>query len=53
MRYRRAKIEGGTYYYTLVTNYRAKFLTEPQNILLLRESFKYVMKRHPFLKLMQ
>ncbi len=48
MRYRRAKTEGGTYYFTLVTNNRAQFLTKTENISLLRESFKYVMKRHPF-----
>ena len=48
MRYRRAQIKGGTYYFTLVTNNRAQFLTKSENISLLRYSFKYVKKRHPF-----
>lgn len=48
MQYRRAKVEGGTYFFTLVTHHRRKFLCEPENISLLRESFRYVMERHPF-----
>jgi putative transposase len=48
MQYRRAKIEGGTYFFTLVTHKRKKFLCEPENISLLREAFRYVMQRHPF-----
>ena len=48
MQYRRAKIEGETYFSTLVTHHRRKFLCGPENISLLRESFRYVMKHHPF-----
>lgn len=48
MQYRRAKVEGGTYFFTLVTHNRQKFLCEPENISLLREAFRYVMERHPF-----
>lgn len=47
MQYRRAKIQGGTYFFTLVTHNRRKFLTQPENIDLLRESFRYVMAKHP------
>ncbi|MBF2057699.1 MAG: transposase [Cyanobacterium sp. T60_A2020_053] len=48
MQYRRAKIQGGTYFFTLVTYNRNPILCYPENIQLLREAFAYVMKRHPF-----
>lgn len=48
MEYRRAKVEGGTYFFTAVTHKRRKFLCEPENISLLRDAFRYVMQRHPF-----
>ncbi|MBW2107234.1 MAG: transposase [Deltaproteobacteria bacterium] len=48
MRYRRAQINGGTYFFTVVTYRRMRFLTKPENVSLLRQSFKYVMERHPF-----
>jgi putative transposase len=48
MEYRRAKITGGTYFFTLVTHHRRSFLCEDVSIDLLRESFRYVMQRHPF-----
>ncbi len=48
MRYRRARVAGGSYFFTLVTFSRAKILCEPENIDLLRRAFKYVMERHPF-----
>ena len=48
MEYRRALIKGGTYFFTLVTHNRRQFLCQPENISLLRESFRYVMQRHPF-----
>jgi len=40
MQYRRAKIEGGSYFFTVVTYARKKFLCEAVNIQLLKESFK-------------
>ncbi|MEB3279644.1 MAG: transposase [Lyngbya sp.] len=49
MQYRRAKINGGTYFFTVVTHQRRKILCEPDNIALLRESFRYVMVNHPFI----
>jgi putative transposase len=48
MKYRRARAEGGTYFFTVVTHRRRKFLCEPENVALLREAFRYVMEHHPF-----
>ena len=48
MKYRRAKIKGGTYFFTVVTNRRIKIFKKQNNVQLLREAFKYVMNRHPF-----
>ncbi len=48
MRYRRARIYGGTYFFTVVTHQRRKILSEPENVSLLRLIFKEVMKNHPF-----
>ncbi len=48
MRYRRAKVEGGTFFFTVVTHHRRKFLCEEENILLLRTAFGEVIKEYPF-----
>jgi putative transposase len=48
MKYRRARAKGGTYFFTVVTHRRRRFLCEPENVFHLRESFRYVMERHPF-----
>ena len=48
MKYKRARAEGGTYFFTVVTYQRRKFLCVPENVALLREAFRYVMARHPF-----
>jgi len=48
MWYRRAKIEGGTYFFTVVTYNRQRFLCQPENAELLRNAFRYVMKQRPF-----
>lgn len=48
MQYRRAKTPGATYFFTLVTHHRCPILDESENIDLLREAFRYVMKQHPF-----
>ncbi|OEU63784.1 MAG: transposase [Desulfobacterales bacterium S5133MH16] len=48
MRYRRAQIKGATYFFTVVTHKRTKFLCESENVSLLRETFKYVIEKHPF-----
>lgn len=47
MEYRRVKIEGGTYFFTLVTHNRRPFLCHSDNVELLRQAFRYTMQRHP------
>jgi REP element-mobilizing transposase RayT len=49
MKYRRAKVTGGTYFFTVVTHNRRQFLCEPENIDLLRDAFRYVKSSHPFI----
>ncbi len=48
MEYRRAKTPGATYFFTVVTHNRRKFLCIPENITLLRQAFREVMTNHPF-----
>lgn len=48
MKYRRSRAAGGTYFFTLVTHRRRRFLCEPENISHLREAFRHVMSRHHF-----
>jgi putative transposase len=48
MEYRRAKSPGSSYFFTLVTHNRRPILCEPENINLLRDSFKRVIQQHPF-----
>jgi len=42
MQYRRARTEGGTYFFTVVTYKRKAMLTHPENVYLLREAFSQV-----------
>ena len=48
MQYRRARIKGGTYFFTIVTYQRRKILHPPKNIESLRDAFDYVKSKHPF-----
>jgi putative transposase len=48
MEYRRAKTAGATYFFTVVTHNRRKFLCLSENIALLRRVFGEVMTNHPF-----
>jgi putative transposase len=48
MRYRRAKVKGGTYFFTVVTHRRIKIFAQSDNVELLRQVFKKVKERHPF-----
>ena len=48
MRYRRSRIPGGTYFFTVVTHGRRPFLCDPHNAECLRAAFRYVLGRHPF-----
>ena len=49
MQYRRARPPGGTYFFTVVTHGRQRFLCEPENVALLKSIFRSVMAAHPFL----
>jgi putative transposase len=49
MEYRRARTSGGTYFFTVVTHNRRKFLCDPDNVVLLRSVIKNVMLLHPFI----
>lgn len=46
--YRRWRIEGGTYFFTVVTYQRQRFLVKPQPRKLLREAIEAVRQNHPF-----
>jgi len=46
--YRRFKVAGGTYFFTVVTLYRSRFLISPEARAALREAFEKVRERHPF-----
>lgn len=48
MQYRRARAMGGTYFFTVVTYKRRRFLAQPENVSLLRDSFGHVMRKYPF-----
>jgi len=48
MQYRRAKTPRATYFFTVVTYNRYRILCEPENVDLLRNAFKYVMRQHHF-----
>jgi putative transposase len=49
MEYRRAKIGGGTFFFTVVTHNRRNFLCEQSNILLLRQGFREIIREYPFI----
>jgi len=48
MQYRRSKVPGATYFFTVVTYRRRAFLCEPDSVALLREAFATVQHRYPF-----
>ena len=48
MRYRRVYIEGGSYFFTVVTEKRRKIFADDDNVKRLRNAFKTVMKKRPF-----
>lgn len=48
MKYRRAKLKGGTYFFTVVTYKRIEIFANPENVSLLRITIKKVMQKHPF-----
>jgi putative transposase len=48
LEYRRARIEGGTYFFTVVIYERKRILCTPENVELLRQVVRDVMRNHPF-----
>jgi putative transposase len=46
--YRRVYLEGGTYFFTLVTARRAPVFAEPETRLILRTAIQKVRRQHPF-----
>jgi len=48
MRYRRAQVQGGTYFFTVVTYKRVKIFNRPENAALLRQAIEKVRKSYPF-----
>ena len=48
MQYRRSRTKGATFFFTVVTHERRRFLCVDPNAELMREAFRYVIDRHPF-----
>ncbi len=48
MQYRRARTDGGSYFFTLITHKRRRILAIPENVTLLRDAFIFVMQKYPF-----
>ena len=48
MRYRRSRIKGATYFFTVNTYNRRRFLCISENVGLLRQAFRKTKQRHPF-----
>ena len=48
MRYHRARLKGGTYFFTVVTHKRVKIFSQSDNVELLRQAFRKFIRRHPF-----
>ena len=48
MRYRRARVSGGTFFFTLVTENRRPLFRHAQTVALLMECLDKIRKRHPF-----
>ncbi|MEQ9668216.1 transposase [Coleofasciculus sp. G2-EDA-02] len=48
MQYRRAKTPGATYFFTVVTYQRQTIFDDAQMVDLLRQCFRVVKQRHPF-----
>lgn len=48
MEYRRVFSSGGTYFFTLVAYKRRALFTKPEAVEMLRQAFRYTMRRNPF-----
>lgn len=49
MQYRRSQAKGATFFFTVVTHERRRFLRHEANAALIREAFRYAFNQHPFL----
>jgi putative transposase len=49
MHYRRVYIEGGSYFFTVITERRRKIFSDDDNVKRLRAAFKTVMQKRPFM----
>ncbi|MBW6511259.1 MAG: transposase [Desulfuromonadaceae bacterium] len=48
MRYRRSRVCGGCYFFTVVTHQRQRLFAVPENVDVLRTAFRTVIARYPF-----
>lgn len=48
MRYRRVRVEGGTYFFTVVTHERKPVFSSEQAVVLLQEAIAKIQTRRPF-----
>lgn len=48
MRYIRSRAKGATFFFTVVTSKRKKFLCNDENVILIKEAFKHILKQHTF-----
>jgi putative transposase len=48
MRYRRAFVPGGSWFFTVVTERRKPILASPESVEVLREAFRNVLEKRPF-----
>ncbi len=49
MQYRRSTAKGATFFFTVVTHNRRAILCNEANVTLMREAFKFVISKHPFI----
>jgi len=49
MQYRRSKVKGATFFFTVVTYGRERILCGKENVLLVKEAFKHVSSKYPFI----
>ncbi|MDO9372040.1 MAG: transposase [Gammaproteobacteria bacterium] len=47
MHYRRARLKGGVYFFTVVTHNRLPLFDDPAHVILLGEALQHVKSRHP------
>ena len=48
MNYRRARVDGGTYFFTVVAFMRRPVLCADGNVAVMKNAFRHVMRTHPF-----